>query len=155
MDGNTDWNTGEQLFRNLAERSRHTDGLPWPARVLVRGWQERHWRWHRLWHPMPWTRAWYCWQRSWRGWADCDVWDVDAYITRIASQMLSRLAETTHGWPGSTSAWPTYEEWQAYLRDLSGRLAAWNDDTFCDERAYRITQAAMEEFGKNLGDFWD
>jgi hypothetical protein len=95
-------------------------------------------------------------QRAKRGWADRDVWSMDSYISRVLGEMCAYLAEHNVAYPGEGSPWPTPEIWHDHLVDLSSRLLAWNqDDAFCDENAYNVTQKAMEEFGRNLGYYWD
>lgn len=34
-------------------------------------------------------------QRAFRGWADCDVWNMDAYLAKVISQMTRNLGENT------------------------------------------------------------
>jgi hypothetical protein len=46
----------------------------------------------------PYQVKWFI-QRGKRGWADCDVWSVDYYLTPIIIGMLKKLKETTHGYP--------------------------------------------------------
>lgn len=93
-------------------------------------------------------------QRASRGWADNDCWNTDGYVTNILSGMLLHLADNNHAYPGMPP-WETPEKWDAHLRDLAARLRAWNNDTFCSEEAYTTTRDAMEEFGRNLGHYWD
>ena len=48
---------------------------------------------------MRWFRSvrWF-FQRGRRGWADCDIWNLDMYLTRILAHALPKLAEG-HGHP--------------------------------------------------------
>lgn len=83
------------------------------------------------------------------------MWSFDCYIAKVMSEGVAWLAEHDHGYPGH-GEWDTPEKWQAYLRDLSARLGAWTrEDAFLDDRAYEITSQAVQEFGRNLGHFWD
>jgi hypothetical protein len=95
-------------------------------------------------------------QRARRGWADCDTWSLDGYVVHVIAPMLAYLAEHNHAYPGCLP-FDTPEKWDAHLRDLSGRLSAWSkeDDSFTSREAYETTKAAMEEFGRNLGMYWD
>ena len=48
-------------------------------------------------HPVRWLRCFfrsfkYAWQRITRGWADCDVWEMDEYLLQILPEMLDALA---------------------------------------------------------------
>lgn len=38
-------------------------------------------------------------QRGTRGWADCDVWSIDWFLTDIIPEMIDQLKETTQGPP--------------------------------------------------------
>jgi hypothetical protein len=38
-------------------------------------------------------------QRGFRGWADCDVWDFDHYLSRVISGGLEHLSRNNHGFP--------------------------------------------------------
>jgi len=53
----------------------------------------------------------HCWQRAFRGWADCDWWGMDNYLIEVILPMLKQLKENQHGHPiGLTS-----EKWDAIL----------------------------------------
>ncbi len=39
------------------------------------------------------------WQRAFRGWADCDVWSIDSYLSEVIPPMIERLNGITHGYP--------------------------------------------------------
>jgi hypothetical protein len=153
----TSWVTLEQMEARWAARDARDAARPWPARVLVRAWRARYAAWHGLSSPRPWNRVRFGWQRYRRGWSDRDLWNFDIYMCRVAASGLRALAETGHGYPGEGTEWDTPGKWQAYLLDLAGRLSMWNhrDSAFLSEDAYEVTSAAMEEFGKNIGYFWD
>jgi hypothetical protein len=93
-------------------------------------------------------------QRGRRGYSDEDLWSFDCYIARVMSRGIAQLADVTHSWP-SNMEWPQPEDWDTYLRDLSRRLGHWTDENFLDRDAFEVTRAAVEEFGKNFGHFWD
>ena len=50
-------------------------------------------------------------QRGSRGWADCDVWSIDCYISEIMPDMIDRLQSNGHGYPMEL----TQEEWDKIL----------------------------------------
>lgn len=53
-------------------------------------------------------------QRGRRGYADCDVWSVDGYLTRIVPQMLETLRKNAIGYPvGSTP-----KKWDTKLKQM-------------------------------------
>lgn len=103
---------------------------------------------------LVWRRTGWRLHRAKHGWAACDTWCADGYIARVMSQMLAHLAENTHSYPGY-GEFDTFEKWQAHLRDMSARLAAWNDDTYAEPGQFETTRAAVEEFGKRFGSYWD
>lgn len=39
------------------------------------------------------------WQRAFRGWADCDVWDMNGYLTQLIPGMLRHLKAHSTGYP--------------------------------------------------------
>lgn len=41
----------------------------------------------------------YAYQRAKRGYADCDIWNMDIYLGELISNMLVQLAKTHHGVP--------------------------------------------------------
>jgi hypothetical protein len=145
--------TMDEVMAQLDAREAQEDAMLPPVRFLVRLWRSRHVRWQMLTRPRPWQRVRYRWQRSKRGWADCDVWSLDSYIARVLSEAVPRLAEG-HAYPGR-EPWETPEKWAQYVRDLGARLGTWNDDTWVDDAAFETTRAAMEEFGHEFGVFWD
>lgn len=94
-------------------------------------------------------------QRARRGWHEEDVWGLDRYLARVASETLAYLADTTHGYP-CDSVYGSQEEWCAYLRDLAGRLRAWVDDPLdADGPSFAVTREAIEELAREFGNFWD
>lgn len=83
----------------------------------------------------------YSWQRARRGWADCDVWNVDVWFCAVAPEMLRHLANNHQGYPttfadvaGSDD--DKSERWEKVLKQIAWDLEA---------------QARYEEkwFGKN------
>lgn len=107
----------------------------------------------KTWHPVLDTR-WFI-QRGRRGWSVRDTWSFDSYVCWVLSEGTAWLAEHDHGYPGEGTEWDTPEKWKAYLLDLSVRLGTWNDKTFLDNDAFEVSSKAVEEFGRNLGHFWD
>jgi hypothetical protein len=79
---------------------------------------------------------------------------MDSHLAKIMGEMLLHMADHSHAYPGY-GAFDTPEKWDAHLRDMSRRLLAWNDDTWCDNDAFETTKQAMIEFGQNYGFYWD
>lgn len=74
------------------------------CKVYERGWW-RYWL-----NPRTYTRALrWGYQRASRGYADCDLWSIDAYLCGILVPGLKQFRDQTHSHPGDL----TFEEWQA------------------------------------------
>lgn len=56
-------------------------------------------------------------QRGKRGWADCDWWNMDAYLVEIILPMLKHLKENEIGYPGYGKA-STPKKWGALLDEM-------------------------------------
>lgn len=50
-------------------------------------------------------------QRGIRGYADCDVWDIDYWFLNTIIPMLKQFNKTKHGYPGNITA----EEWDKII----------------------------------------
>jgi hypothetical protein len=46
-------------------------------------------------------RIYWFFQRGFRGYGDCDVWDFDLYLAKIISNGLKQLKKEEHGCPGN------------------------------------------------------
>jgi hypothetical protein len=57
-------------------------------------------------------------QRATRGWADCDTWNFDDYLTRVASEGIVYLAEHLHSHPSKATA----DGWKNTLLELAEDL---------------------------------
>lgn len=55
-------------------------------------------------------------QRGLRGYADCDVWSLDSYLSHILIHAVRDL-QGGMGWPAQYKI--TYKEWQQILKDIS------------------------------------
>lgn len=132
--------------RKTAIRRAIHAGLP----PVVREVDDLYWWGRRTWNNTLRPKrirqhvAWFI-QRGRRGWSDSDVWSTDSYITRVLGEMIGELSRTTQSWPGGGSQWKTFEDWTSYLSDLSGRLLAWNDETFLEEEAFKTSEEAVRE----------
>ncbi len=75
--------------------------------------------WHLLTHP--WALAeecyyhtkWFC-QRGWRGYADCDVWGLDTYLSMWLPEALESLRTHVHGHPAGM----TPKSWDRALKRM-------------------------------------
>ena len=74
----------------------------------------RYW-WRHWFNPKTYTFFIKCrWQRSARGWADCDVWSFDSYLSEVIIGGLTRLKERQTGYPCAL----TEEQWNAILGEI-------------------------------------
>ena len=62
-------------------------------------------------------------QRGKRGWADCDWWCMDMYLTSIILPMLKQLRENSIGYPGYSSC-KTPEQWDNKLDTMISAFEA-------------------------------
>lgn len=70
-------------------------------------------------------------QRIVRGFADCDIWNFDYYLTQLIADGLDQLAETTHTYPGNeTPEGKTFESWQEYLHETAELFRRSNEDYY-------------------------
>lgn len=63
----------------------------------------------------------FAWQRATRGFADCDVWDMDSWLLSLIHDGLIHLANNSYGWPGD-DCFPEPEDWDKYLRDMAQKF---------------------------------
>lgn len=86
-------------------------------------------------------------QRGKRGYADCDVWNLDMYLVKVMSGAINRLAETTHSYP---NGYEEYEDWIKDLKDIAELITKLNvdDNIHWDLEGSQLRKAydeAMEE----------
>lgn len=120
-------------------------------------------RWYLPWrYPCNWwknikhfIRSWkWAYQRVTRGYADCDVWNLDCYYSTIIPRTLRALAASSHGYPmklvediygPQNSDDEMYKLWQNYLIETAAHFEKSeeldSDDTFSME----IYKESMEE----------
>jgi hypothetical protein len=90
-------------------------------------------------------------QRATRGWADCDTWDIDGYLTRVLPPMLTYLADHGCSYP-SFPPFETPEKWSEHLLGLATRIEGW--DRFDDDKD-DMARAAFAEYASRFGWYWD
>lgn len=131
--------------------------------LYVLWWPYRFWNFRLKYLPKE--VRWH-WQRAFRGWADCDVWDMNSYLSRLVEEMTARLAEEHVGHPPDM----TDERWSNRLSFISRSFRdyrRWRDeghlegDPNSDE--FKIKEnlvmenwgKAWEVFHKYYGSLWD
>lgn len=98
-------------------------------------------------------------QRIREGIADCDVWNLDAYLIHIITTGLRKLAKNCMGYPG-TEPFTSHESWVAYLNDLADRFEkneeAIENEPFDNYEACHEEQVKLfTELGEHIGAMWD
>lgn len=86
----------------------------------------------------------WAWQRITRGYADCDIWDLDDYFADLISHALWTFSDNATGWPDYR--FDTFEEWKDYIREIG------NYFYFIKEDAYDTP--ALDEWSDNLPEHW-
>lgn len=105
----------------------------------------------------------WAYQRATRGYADCDVWDIDLWFLSIIPSMLRDLESYGNSYP--TGKTPT--EWRATLREMARCFEEAGKDPDFDKvktiRGWREYNEAREKdldeafkmFRENFWDLWD
>lgn len=123
-------------------------------------------RWsYYLKHPLDLIFEWGRWikwffQRGWRGWADCDGWNIDGYLLSWLPDAIEQMAKYKTGHPCEE----TTESWQEKLdKMVDGFRAAQTlnnlDYDFKDKDAENALIArkaqAMKLFCDHFDSLWD
>lgn len=98
-----------------------------------------YWKtWVHFINPETYWRAikYFC-QRGYRGYADCDTWNLNSYMTTVLLGSIKHLQEYVHGYPQSCSDYPMdhiyteddpddtgFEKWQSILSEMIEGLEA-------------------------------
>ena len=91
----------------------------------------------------------WAWQRATRGFADCDIWNLDNTILNYLSGTLKYLADNHWGWPGDEH-FPTDEDWTQFLRDMSQKFYQANEcnDFYPTPKEYEWWEWSKEQVRK-------
>ena len=60
----------------------------------------------------------WAYQRATRGYADCDIWNMESWLLDLLHDSLNHLADHHWGWPG-TEQFPNDEDWEKYLKEMA------------------------------------
>ena len=60
----------------------------------------------------------WAYQRAKRGYADCDIWDMDSWLLTLFHDSLNHLADNHWGYPGNDE-FPDDESWTKYLKEMA------------------------------------
>ena len=102
-------------------------------------------------------------QRGWRGYADCDIWNFDHYLSRLLADGLKILA-SGNSYPGQKK-FDTAKKWEDALKLNSKRFqdyidyeeTGWEDDEDFSKlkKVYKEREKAIKFVGKWFGNLWD
>ena len=93
-------------------------------------------------------------QRGRRGWADSDAWSLDTYVSRVLSELLIHLRDTTHSYPAGL----TEDGWSEILTEMAQGFDRWasrwdNDDDGTE--AYDDVRRSLHLLRKWFDNLWD
>ena len=103
-------------------------------------------------------------QRGRRGFADCDVWNFNDYLSRVIAGGMRKLVENGWSYP-NRGEMDTFEKWKHALESNAKRLENVvhyetvgllkdKDGKLC-ENVYREQKKALEFIAKWFNDLWD
>jgi len=102
-------------------------------------------------------------QRGRRGWADCDAWNFDDYLSDVLPAAIQYLRDISHSYPSIGDA-DTPEKWDAVLGKIARGFGAWKeigdvDTDWHDEelmaRLNKEHEEGMALFAEWFGHLWD
>lgn len=83
----------------------------------------------------------WAWQRVFRGFAECDTWNLDNYLLDIIIGGLRHLADYAHSYPESFGS---CENWQNWLRETANMIEEGNDIEWWYENEWPYEDTAKE-----------
>jgi len=99
------------------------------------GWHRPYTFFYNIRETFYWLRS--CHQRAFKGWADCDCWDMDYYLSKIIPAMLRDLKDNRFGQPEEL----TEEEWDKKIDEMIEGF----------EAARRVIDLDYPDNGEDLG----
>jgi len=97
------------------------------------------------------------WQRAFRGYADCDSWNIDSYFNVTILPLLKRFRKNHCGYPAST----TPEKWESILDrmieafEAADRIESLNYDDMNDwKKDMKLFQKDGKLFIKHFLALW-
>ena len=134
-------------------------------------------RWYLPWrYPSNWLKnirhffkSWkWAYQRVVRGYADCDVWNLDLYYSSIITGTLRKLAGSTISYPpglikkiyGPTDEEFAFQAWKDYMNEIADHIDAAEaydaeDTKAADEKGMEELKVAFDMLLVAYRDLWD
>ena len=101
----------------------------------------------------------YFFQRGWYGYADCDLWSLDSYLSEWMPRAI-RYFKTAYGYPGFGAA-NTYKKWKQILEKIARGFEAnykltngFSTNIKVIERLRKKETDGMKLFVKYFGHLW-
>jgi hypothetical protein len=93
-------------------------------------------------------------QRGWRGYADCDVWSIDDYLSTWMPKALRKLNKYGHPCGLTQKKWDDIVEQIARGFEAHRKNSEYPDkDTY--DKLYEKEKTGLTLFVKYFGDLWD
>ena len=105
------------------------------------------------------------WQRIFRGYADCDTWNFDDYLSEVIVGGLRHLANWAHSYP---DIFGSCESWQTWLRETADMIEEGNDTEWWYEsklpyedtakemkRRHEVLNNGLDRFTEHFKSLWD
>ena len=124
-------------------------GLHNPWRLFNSRW------WGHLLNPLRYYQAAkYFWQRGTRGYADCDIWSLDMYLSEWLPSALERIKGSGHPGNLTTKKWNNILDKMALGFRASYRIS--NMDCTVEEELElrKQEEAGLKLFVKHFGSLW-
>lgn len=93
----------------------------------------------------------FAYQRTTRGWADCDTWSLDDHLSRVLVGALAHLKENTHGHPFPL----TEQKWDQILDDMIAGFKEHRDHNYNNKFDEKVFNKGMKLFNKWYRSLWD
>lgn len=110
--------------------------------------EERSWYWYLREHILEIPKVLKTkWQRSTRGWADCDVWSIDIWFCHVVPDMLRQLAKNKQGCP-----------MEMFSEEELTKMEAGDSEDIDDEAAHRKWYNILTHIANDLeayDRYWD
>jgi hypothetical protein len=150
--------------------------------------REVYYWFYRLWHnrisQWPKETKWFI-QRGKRGWADCDIWSFDGYLSEVIWKGLKKLQKIQHilpTWKPGIKEEDAKKEWDYILNEMIWAFQSWDlacnghyefwfagrsqiyektmmekypDYHFMTEEEDKRMRNGMKLFIENFGSLWD
>jgi len=127
-------------------------------RNIWRSWTKRPFYYYLTQPGQFFKRIKWCWQRITRGYCDCDLWDLDCYVSELIESMLYDFADKTQGYPDTLCK--DIMEWRNKIMETAYAFTKFNVNYhsalygFLDEDPEPYRKAAYEKLIAIMPHLW-